>query len=78
MVFLIMAKKRFKSTVERARIIRAIVEEHYEEGRQDRCKLWVYRNVIRKQYPMSERTFFRLLSLANEPQEPGKKGRISA
>lgn len=68
-----MAKGRFKSTIERARIIRDLVEQYYEEGRQDRCKLWVYRNVARRYYPMSERTFWRYMGIAGKAGED-KKG----
>ena len=39
---------------ERAEIVRRIVESYYEEGRHDRCKLWVYRNIVRRQMPVSE------------------------
>jgi len=39
--------------------VRRIVEENYEPGNQNRCKLQVYRSIIMKIYPMSERTFWR-------------------
>ncbi|KAA6342197.1 hypothetical protein EZS27_010051 [termite gut metagenome] len=51
------------NTIERAIKVRELVKEHYEEGRQDRCKLWVFRHIIVKQYPMSVRTFYRYLSM---------------
>jgi hypothetical protein len=50
-----------KNVTDRNRKIREIVAEHYEPGRQDRCKLWVYRKVVVKIYPISERTFWRSL-----------------
>lgn len=52
----------YKSTEKRAAQIQRIVDEHYEEGRQDRCKKWVYRTIVAKQFGISERTFFRCLS----------------
>ena len=52
-----------KSTINRAEAVKAIVEEHYEPGRQDRSKLWVYRHFIRPQFAISQRTFFYYLSL---------------
>ena len=53
----------YKSTAKKSQIIRRIVQENYEPGRQDRCKLWVYRNKIRPILGISERTFFRMLKV---------------
>lgn len=39
--------------------VKTIVREHYEPGRHDRCKLWVYRNFVKPQIGISERTFWR-------------------
>lgn len=50
------------STKQRKQEIRALVDEYYEPGRQDRCKLWIYRHVIYPKYRISEATFFRYLS----------------
>lgn len=69
----------FKSTRTRAQKIKELVEQNYEPGRQDRCKLWVYRNVVRKQFAISERTYFRLLALDNQdatPQEDKRQLRL--
>ena len=60
-----------ENTLEKARKVRELVDRHYEAGRQDRCKLWVLRNVINKTYPMSERTFFRYIKM--QAKEEGKK-----
>jgi tRNA G37 N-methylase Trm5 len=49
------------NTLKKAKKIKELTLKHYEPGRQDRCKLWVYNNVVKKEYPMSERTFFRYL-----------------
>lgn len=58
----------FKSTLRRAEAVRRIVEERYEPGRQDRCKLWVFRTYIEKQFGISQRTFFSYLRLTEDPQ----------
>ena len=64
----------YKSTAKKSQIIRRIVQDNYEPGRQDRCKLWVYRNKIRPILGISERTFFRMLNLQDTttaaPNEP--------
>lgn len=60
----------YKSTVKKAQIVRSILSDYYEEGRQDRCKLWVYRNKVAPVLGISERTFFRYLNTP-EPEEPG-------
>ena len=52
------------NTAKKAELISKIIEEHYEAGRHDRCKAWIWRNVVRKTYPMSRRTFFRYLKRA--------------
>ncbi len=51
---------------DKIKIVADIVKQHYEEGRQDRCLLWCYRNVVNKQYPMSERTFWRYMAFAKK------------
>lgn len=59
----------YKSTRKRAQDVRNIVAEHYEPGRQDRCKLWIYRNIVRPSFGISERTFFRYLKEEETPQQ---------
>lgn len=56
-----------RNTILRARQVKQIVDELYEPGRLDRCKLWVYRHHVRKVYCISERTFFFYLSIADLP-----------
>ena len=63
----------YKNTIERARLINKLVEENYEPGRQDRCKLWVFRNIVRKIYPMTERTFFKYLRIAKQENQDKKQ-----
>ena len=53
----------------RSEIVRRLVEDNYEPGRQDRCKSWVYRHIVRKSYPMSERTFWRYLKEDNDSKQ---------
>lgn len=49
----------------RALVVYNLTLQHYEAGRQDKCKLQVYRKVVSKQFPISERTFFRYLGIAS-------------
>ena len=56
----------YASTIKKAQKIQSIVAEHYEPGRQDRCKLWVYRTFILKEFGISQRTFFLYLSRPTE------------
>lgn len=55
-------KRRFKSTQLRAERVKAIIRENYEPGRQDRCKLAIYRTKVRPVIGISERTFWRLMT----------------
>lgn len=55
-------KKRFKSTQLRSERVKEIIREHYEPGRQDRCKLAIYRTKVRPVIGISERTFWRLMT----------------
>jgi hypothetical protein len=52
-----------KNASERAKIVRQIVEQHYEAGNQAKSKSQIYRNIIRKLYPVGERTFWRYLKM---------------
>ncbi|MBK9292583.1 MAG: hypothetical protein IPM52_13305 [Bacteroidetes bacterium] len=58
-----MAQTRAANTMRKARLIRQMVDEHYEPGRQDRNRKWVYRNIVVKIYPMSLTTFWRYMRL---------------
>lgn len=62
-------EKNSKYQLAKAKLICDIVEKHYEAGRQDRCKRWVYINHVMKIYPMSERTFFRFLKLGGKMKQ---------
>jgi hypothetical protein len=61
------------NNIEKALKVYELVEKNYEPGRQDRCRLWVYRSMIRKEYPMSERTFWRMLALAKYEKDKLQK-----
>ena len=61
------------NTILKAKIVKQLVAENYEPGRLDRCRLWVYRTIVRKRIPMSERTFFRLLHMDTEAAQPRER-----
>lgn|GEM_PF-531557 len=61
-------EKMNENIKKRSEIVKQLVADNYEEGRQDRCKRWVYRHIVRKSYPMSERTFWRYLSLDKDDE----------
>lgn len=51
-----------KSTRMSAQRIKEIIRENHEPGRQDKCKLAVYRNKIKPATGISERTFWRYMN----------------
>ncbi|NMA73135.1 MAG: hypothetical protein GX963_03040 [Bacteroidales bacterium] len=53
-----------ENTLNKIKIVADIVKQHYEPGRQDRCLKWCYSNIVKKLYPMSERTFWRYMAIA--------------
>ena len=52
-----------KNYIARARRVKVIVDEHYEPGNNRRCLRQVWRHEVMPVYPMSERTFRRMVSL---------------
>lgn len=42
--------------------VKAIIREHYDPERRDRCKLAIYRHKIKPLTGISERTFWRYLN----------------
>lgn len=62
-----------KNMLLRAKMVQDLTAEHYEAGRHDRCKRWVFKHIVSKVYPMSERTFFRYLSIDVSEENIGKK-----
>jgi len=51
----------YKSTLKRKEYVEALIREHYEPGRQDRCKRWVYLHYVYPMTKISERTFYRYI-----------------
>lgn len=64
----------YNSTKTRSQQIRQLVDEHYEEGSQSTCKLAIYRKYVKRQYGISQRTFFQYLNnvkkIATEQDRP--------
>jgi hypothetical protein len=58
-----------KSTIKRALEVQEMVARYYEPGRQDRCKLWVYRNHVFPAYNISKSSFFRYLQMGKMNSE---------
>ena len=58
-----------KSTRKKAKQIQELVARNYEPGRQDRCKLWVYRHHVKPAFGISKSTFFRHLKVIVEDKE---------
>lgn len=67
-----MAKKHPKHISRRisAEKIKAIIKKEYEPGRQDKCKLWVYRNYVFPATGISERTFWRYQKAVDDEMKP--------
>lgn len=63
----------YKSTIKRALKVQEIVNKYYEQGRQDRSKLWVYRHYILKEFGISQRTFFYYLNITNKKSDNYKE-----
>lgn len=61
-----MSKRSQNNMLLRAKMVQDLTAAHYEPGRHDRCKRWVFMHIVCKVYPMSERTFFRYLSIDTE------------
>lgn len=67
--------KPSNNTLLRAKMVQDLTAQHYEPGRHDRCKRWVFKHVVIKVYPMSERTFFRLLHMNTDDIGKKEQGR---
>jgi hypothetical protein len=65
-----MAETRAANTLRKAQMIRRLVDQHYEPGRHDRNRKWVYRNIVVKAYPMSLTTFWRYMRLTRNEADP--------
>jgi hypothetical protein len=63
-----------QSSIKRAEDVRLLTLQHYEPGRHDRCKRWVYLHHIYPRFGISESTFFRDLreqqpSVCRKPED---------
>jgi hypothetical protein len=65
-----------KNTIERAKIVSELLNKNYQEGRHDRCKSWVYKNVVYKQIPISKRTFFSYLKINAEQTKTNQENKF--
>ena len=48
----------------KAMLVKAIVDEHYEPHSQRNCMYDIFLHHVRKVYPMSARTFYRMMAYA--------------
>ena len=58
-----MCRNHHKSTIERIKKVRAIVNRYYESGNNSRCYKAVWRRYVNPLYPMSYRTFLSYLDI---------------
>lgn len=65
------------STLKRIALVRQIVAESYEPGRQDRNKTWVWRTRVRPLLGISLRTFSRYLGAPAADPPPGAGRQLS-
>lgn len=59
-----MAKKKYihhQSTIVNSERIKQIIRDNFEPGRQDKSKIAIYRNKIKNQFGIDERTFWRYM-----------------
>lgn len=69
--------KKHKSTRMSADRVKALLRADYEPGRQDKCKLAIYRNKIKPLTGISERTFWRYTAeIEAEPEEDSRQLRL--
>lgn len=54
---------KHENYLRRVKAVQELVEQYYEAGRLDRCYSEVWRRWVYPQYPMSQRTFYRLLKV---------------
>lgn len=53
--------------------VQKLVYENYEPGNQSRCKLRAYRRYVLQVYPISERTFWRYMSVDIDAERAAQK-----
>ena len=64
-----MCRNHHKSTIERIKKERAIVNRYYESGNNSRCYKAVWRRYVNPLYPMSYRTFLSYLDIPTPPPD---------
>ncbi|MGI6719007.1 MAG: hypothetical protein ACOX4D_07760 [Bacteroidales bacterium] len=52
------------NTRKKAKLIKTIVDEHYQANSHKGCLSDIYRRIVVKKYPMSLSTFYRLMKIA--------------
>lgn len=60
--------KHHKSTLLKARQIKALADRYYEAGNQRRCLKGIYARYIYPLYPMCYHTFLKYLKIASEEE----------
>lgn len=65
-----MQRKHHKSTLERIRKVRAIVDRYYEAGNNSKCYKAVWQRYVCPLYPMGYRTFLSYLDIPTPPPPP--------
>lgn len=53
--------KKTKNYIQRARLVKNIVDTHFEPGAHRGCLRYVWRVYVHPVYPMSEATFYRMV-----------------
>lgn len=61
-----------ENLLKRIEIVKRLVDESYEPGNQQKCKLQVYRRNVMPVCPISERTFWRYLNADVNKKNKGK------
>ncbi|PQL95194.1 hypothetical protein [Apibacter adventoris] len=56
-------KPKNSNTFRKIKLVQDIIKENYEPGNQSKSRRRIFRDIISKQVPMSERTFRRYLAI---------------
>ena len=65
-----MKRRRYKSTIARAELIRKLTQQYYEPGNLSRCYKAVWRKYINPVYPMCYETYLNYLAIPTPPPPP--------
>ncbi len=69
-------QNRYKSTIERAKLIRILTERYYEAGNYAKCYKSVWRRYINPVYPMCYRTYLNYLNIPAPAPAPVMDGQL--